>query len=203
MSGAAMTKSYSRRDFPGVALAAGVLPILPAAVHAASPCSEASRRRRPARQVSRGHRPICPRRKREHHYNLWLRSGDQHPGIEGHLVPDHGGVEIGIARKKLLCDATAASSAACVTACKNEHEVPWASKGSILVEPVEIDQFDRYVAQCLLIRRICREQPSTRPTSSAYPEITPQRPHCLAGLRGLELANIVLKTSLIYWANSH
>jgi hypothetical protein len=27
-----MTKSYSRRDFPGVALAAGVLPILPAAV---------------------------------------------------------------------------------------------------------------------------------------------------------------------------
>ena len=92
MSGAAMTKSYSRRDFPRVALAAGVLPILPAAVHAASPCSEASRRRRPARQVSRGHRPICPRRKREHHYNLWLRSGDQHPGIEGHLVPDHGGV---------------------------------------------------------------------------------------------------------------
>ena len=28
---------YSRRDFLGVALAAGVLPILPAAVHAASP----------------------------------------------------------------------------------------------------------------------------------------------------------------------
>jgi hypothetical protein len=37
MSGAAMTKPYSRRDFLGVALAAGVLPILPAAVHAASP----------------------------------------------------------------------------------------------------------------------------------------------------------------------
>jgi hypothetical protein len=32
-----MTKPYSRRDFFGVALAAGVLPKLPAAVHAASP----------------------------------------------------------------------------------------------------------------------------------------------------------------------
>src|ERR1700730_2056604 len=36
-----------------------------------------------------------------------------------------------------------------------------------------------------------------------HPEITPQRPHCLAGHVGLELANVVLKKPLKCWANSH
>jgi hypothetical protein len=35
-----------------------------------------------------------------------------------------------------------------------------------------------------------------------HPEITPQRPHCLAGLRGLELANVILGKSLKCRANS-
>src|ERR1700730_2493577 len=36
-----------------------------------------------------------------------------------------------------------------------------------------------------------------------HPEITPQRPHCLAGHVGLELANVILKKPLKCWANSH
>jgi hypothetical protein len=36
-----------------------------------------------------------------------------------------------------------------------------------------------------------------------HPEIEPQRPHCMAGLGGLEPANVVLKRPLKSWVNSY
>src|ERR1700730_13499783 len=94
---------------------------------------------------------------------------------------------MGIARKKLLCDATAASSAACVTACKNEHEVPWSinrrrvvtRRGIAAIKRAPYAKYAtrvapplpkarsssrplrRNVAQCLLLRLIASDRAPT------------------------------------------
>ena len=67
------------------------------------------------------------RREREHAHDLRLRSGDRHAGAQGHALSDQGGVRRAImARMKFLCDADRCIDCnACVTACKNENEVPW------------------------------------------------------------------------------
>ncbi len=74
-----------------------------------------------------GCRPHRARGEREHHHNLWLRSRDRHAGAQGHAVSDRGGVRRRtMARMKFLCDADRCIECnACVTACKNENEVPW------------------------------------------------------------------------------
>ena len=85
MNGATMTKPYFRGDFLGVALAAGVLPILPAAVHAASPVALLERQ-------DRGPRLPCGAAEgvREHYLSA-LRRGplsDLRPGPA--CLPRHG-----------------------------------------------------------------------------------------------------------------
>src|SRR5260370_642987 len=85
------------------------------------------RRRRSARPIPGGYRPGRARRKRQHDHHLRLRSGNRDAGTESHPVSDQGGVrEAAMARMKFLCDADRCIECnACVTACKNEHEVPW------------------------------------------------------------------------------
>ena len=81
-----------------------------------------------ARQLPEGHRPDRARRERQHGHDLRLRSGDGHAGNQGHALPDPSGVreERHMARMKFLCDADRCIECnACVTACKNEHDVPW------------------------------------------------------------------------------
>ena len=48
--------------------------------------------RRPAPQVSAGHRSDRARREREHDHHLRLRPGDRHARTQGHALPGHGGV---------------------------------------------------------------------------------------------------------------
>ncbi len=61
------------------------------------------------------------------HHHLRLRPGDRHAGSQSHPLPDPSGVRrTTMARMKFLCDADRCIECnACVTACKNEHEVPW------------------------------------------------------------------------------
>src|SRR5262249_39794497 len=85
------------------------------------------RGRRPAQQVSERRRPVRAGRKRQYDHDLRLRPGHRHAGAQGYAVPDQGGVRSTImARMKFLCDADRCIECnACVTACKNENEVPW------------------------------------------------------------------------------
>ena len=84
--------------------------------------------RGPAPLLPAGDRPDRARREREHDHHLRLRPGDLHAGNQGHPLPDPRGVgrRATMARLKFLCDADRCIECnACVTACKNEHEVPW------------------------------------------------------------------------------
>ena len=86
------------------------------------------RGRRSARQVSERRRSDRARREREYADDLRLRSCDRHAGTEGDALPDQSGVRRRkpMARMKFLCDADRCIDCnACVTACKNENEVPW------------------------------------------------------------------------------
>ena len=80
-------------------------------------------------QVPARHRPVRARRERQHGHHLRLRSGHRHARDQVHAVPDPGGVSgrrSDMARMKFLCDADRCIECnACVTACKNEHDVPW------------------------------------------------------------------------------
>ena len=60
-------------------------------------------------------------------HDLRLRSRDRHAGAQGHPLSDQGSVRSEtMARMKFLCDADRCIDCnACVTACKNENEVPW------------------------------------------------------------------------------
>ena len=82
---------------------------------------------RPTQQISEGHGSLRARREREHPHDLRLRPGDRHAGTEGHPVSDQSGMrKLTMARMKFLCDADRCIDCnACVTACKNENEVPW------------------------------------------------------------------------------
>ena len=75
----------------------------------------------------KGTDPYRARREREHAHDLRLRPGDRHAGTEGHPLSDQSGVRrVTMARMKFLCDADRCIDCnACVTACKNENEVPW------------------------------------------------------------------------------
>src|SRR5215831_15127725 len=72
-------------------------------------------RRRPARKVPARSGPNRARGKRKYAHYLRLRPGDRHAGTKGNPLSDYGGVR---RRPCIECNA-------CVTACKNEHEVPW------------------------------------------------------------------------------
>ena len=79
-------------------------------------------------QLSEGRRSDRARRKRQHDHDLRLRSGDRHAGTQGHPLSDQQRHKEAttMARMKFLCDADRCIECnACVTACKNEHEVPW------------------------------------------------------------------------------
>jgi Fe-S-cluster-containing dehydrogenase component len=85
-------------------------------------------RQRPARQVPGRGRPDRARRVDQHRPDLRLRLGDADAGNQDDAVPDRGGMRgTGpVARMKFLCDSERCIECnACVTACKNEHEVPW------------------------------------------------------------------------------
>ena len=74
----------------------------------------------------KGPDPIVPQ-KREHPHDLRLRPGDRYARTQSHAVPDQSErKEADMARMKFLCDADRCIECnACVTACKNENEVPW------------------------------------------------------------------------------
>ncbi len=78
----------------------------------------------PARQVSAGHRSHCARRSDQHGADLRLRCRHADAGNQSDALQDLEGLTM--ARMKFLCDAERCIECnACVTACKNEHEVPW------------------------------------------------------------------------------
>src|SRR5206468_12880334 len=81
---------------------------------------------RSAGQIPARQRPDRPRRERQHAHLIRLRPGDRHAGAESHALPNPCSLRSAMARMKFLCDADRCIDCnACVTACKNENEVPW------------------------------------------------------------------------------
>src|SRR3954454_10929662 len=94
----------------------------------AVPLRRLVRRCRFAQELPARHRSHRARRECQHNHHLWLRSSDRHAGAESHPLSDRRGITgaTHMARMKFLCDADRCIECnACVTACKNEHEVPW------------------------------------------------------------------------------
>src|SRR6185295_713154 len=78
----------------------------------------------PQIQVSCGHRPHRAWRVGQYGHHLWLRHRHPDAGNQDHALQDLEGLTM--ARMKFLCDAERCIECnACVTACKNENEVPW------------------------------------------------------------------------------
>ena len=82
----------------------------------------------PSRQISRRRRPLCAGRGLQHRVHLRLRLGDTDAGNQMHPLSHLSRLEedSDMANMKFYCDAERCIECnACVTACKNENEVPW------------------------------------------------------------------------------
>ena len=82
----------------------------------------------PLRQIPGRHCALCPRRGVQHGHHLWIRFRDPDAGNQSNALPDIAGVKRRqiMARMKFLCDAERCIDCnGCVTACNNEHDVPW------------------------------------------------------------------------------
>jgi formate dehydrogenase subunit gamma len=78
-------------------------------------------------RTTRGAPPSCAAR-RQHRHHLWLRQRDHDAGNQDHDLQRREGLRrtADMARMKFICDAERCIECnGCVTACKNEHEVPW------------------------------------------------------------------------------
>jgi cytochrome c len=86
-----------------------------------------SRARTSGTSTPKGPTPMCWA-KHQHRPDLWLRLRDPDAGDQSHALQDRARRKGGekMASMKFLCDAERCIECnACVTACKNEHEVPW------------------------------------------------------------------------------